>query len=708
MKQAVRQTIAAGNEARDMGDWSSAVAAYEQVLTLDPANAEVRLQLGHGLKALGRFPDAEAAYRIAASLRREDPDIEVQIGHVLKLQGRVDDALDAYARALTIDPVHHQARHELISAGGRSRLPEASFGRSPKTDAFVRLSAALRLRDAATTEIAALSTYPVEAWDAFRRAYPIAPAPQAAPPGPVTVLIDAAEAQPAAVRATLTSLLDQRVTDWTAVIRAGAHLEAHPVRSLENQDRRLRFVLPDAVLPRRAVDAPTVLCEAGLMLDPEALGWLLFAGAHTGATLAYADHDHHVRDWRSGAIFADPVLLNAPDRYDLETHPHPPALLLVSSGAHDVVKRWIGEGKTGATLRRAVLLDVLGAGRRVAHLPRVLSSLSVTALNGPTSEGPPYPSRAEHAGRLDETIMVVIPTHDQPELLSRCVSSLVSKAANPGALKIQLVSHRVSDSAAAVVRSLTESGTVSAAEFDEPFNWSRMNNRQALNVAPETLLLFANDDMEMLTQDWDTRLRELLERQDIGVVGARLLYPDRTLQHAGVALGANRGRPVHEGLGHGVQAGGPGDRWRRRRQVAAVTGAFMALREAVFRQLDGFDETLAVAYSDLDLCLKARAAGLAVVYEPELELVHYESPTRGHNDTAAKVAWDDEELNAFHARWGAWMMHDPGRNPQWIGDDKRPFDGIRDLGRSTVLRHLELSAAHQPWAIRRETSPWDD
>ncbi|MFN3352207.1 MAG: tetratricopeptide repeat protein, partial [Brevundimonas sp.] len=106
----IRQAIAAGNAARDVGDWTGAVARYERALALDPANAAVRMQLGHGLKALGRVAEAETAYRTAASVRPDDPDIEVQIGHVLKLQGRLDDALDAYERAQANDPAPPPAR----------------------------------------------------------------------------------------------------------------------------------------------------------------------------------------------------------------------------------------------------------------------------------------------------------------------------------------------------------------------------------------------------------------------------------------------------------------------------------------------------------------------------------------------------------------------------------------------------------------------
>lgn len=670
----------------------------------------IRVQFGHGLKALGHLVEAEAAYRIAAAASPDDPDVEVQIGHVLKLQGRLDEALAAYARALAIDPEHHPARIELIAAGGRSRLPDATFGRSPTTDALVRLSSSLRQRDVALTELALVSTYPLQAYDAFRRAYPIQSPPLQYPASrAVVVIIDAKDSTPAALRTTLISLIDQRMDGWTAIVRSDAQLQDHAVGSLQHLDQRILFAWPDvaltSVIPAGAM---VLLCDAGLLLDKEALGWLAFAAMRTQAELVYADHDHHTRDWRRGPAFADPVFLTAADPIDLETHPHPPSALLATGRGLDVVFLR-AESLAGPELRRQVLLDTLRSGARAAHLPRLLSSVSVTSMNGPTREPQPSLKPAQGRGDAVQLIHVVIPTRNNTALLSRCVTSLLRNASNREAVRIHIVAHRVRKEARDEINTLAvDEQFVNVSDFDEQFNWSRINNLYSGNVANGDFLVFANDDTEMLTRRWDDRIRDVLRESEFGVVGVRLLYPDRTIQHAGVALGANRGRPVHEGLHENALQGGPGDRWRRRRQVAAVTGAFMAVRHDVFRELQGFDERLAVGYSDLDFCLKVRAAGLMVIYEPSVELIHKESRTRGQNDTPEKIAWDDEELGAFHARWRGWMMYDPGRNPHWVGDGERPFDGLRDLGMSAVLHHLDLSASSQPWAISPEASPFDD
>jgi GT2 family glycosyltransferase len=185
-------------------------------------------------------------------------------------------------------------------------------------------------------------------------------------------------------------------------------------------------------------------------------------------------------------------------------------------------------------------------------------------------------------------------------------------------------------------------------------------------------------------------------------VGARLLYPDGGLQHGGILFGGWQNRPSHDGLWQPGREGGPLNRWRRSRPVAAVTGAFLACRRETFAAVGGFDERFAIAYNDIDFCLKIRQRGARVIFAADIEAIHHESRTRGHNDNPEKVAWDDAELADMHRRWGEWLFRDPGYNPQWAPEVNRPYDGLRDLGLSRVLAHLDASARGSPWAIPAE------
>jgi GT2 family glycosyltransferase len=189
---------------------------------------------------------------------------------------------------------------------------------------------------------------------------------------------------------------------------------------------------------------------------------------------------------------------------------------------------------------------------------------------------------------------------------------------------------------------------------DEPFNWSRLNNQMA-DTTGSDLLLFLNNDTRMLTREWDDILRGLLERPEVGAVGARLLYDDMTVQHAGVQFG-HEGFVGHVGAGHAADdvPGFPASQLTR--EVSAVTGAFLACRREAWRRIGGFDEQrLAVTFNDVDWCVRVRDAGLKVLYTPALSLIHYESKSRGFDFMSV-----EKQQRADHERRHLLRLH-PGR-----------------------------------------------
>ncbi len=182
---------------------------------------------------------------------------------------------------------------------------------------------------------------------------------------------------------------------------------------------------------------------------------------------------------------------------------------------------------------------------------------------------------------------------------------------------------------------------------DRPFNWPALNNAAVLHSTGE-VMVFLNNDIEATTPGWLDRLAAQALRPEVGAVGARLLYPDGRLQHAGMVIG------LGGAAGH-VLAGLEGDRPGYlglavlTRECTAVTGACLATRRDVFDRLGGFDEELGLDFNDVDYCLRARQTGLRVLYEPGAELVHYESPSRGTSGSAADIRrfverWEDEIL----------------------------------------------------------------
>ncbi|MGD0742784.1 MAG: glycosyltransferase family 2 protein [Acidimicrobiales bacterium] len=279
-------------------------------------------------------------------------------------------------------------------------------------------------------------------------------------------------------------------------------------------------------------------------------------------------------------------------------------------------------------------------------------------------------------------VSVIIPFRDEPALLAKCVTSI---RVAPGYDRLELVlvdnESELPETKALVERLVAEPG-VRLVDAPGPFNWSAINNSAVRQCAGE-LLLFMNNDIEAVKPNWLEPLVGHALRPTVGAVGARLMYPDGTLQHGGVVVGLG-------GLAAHVMRGLPGDRpgygamATQTRDCSAVTGACMMASRKVFDAVGGFDERLSVSFNDVDFCLKLREAGYLVVYAPLTELVHHESRSRGHTEDSAAHDW-------ILARWGpALAAGDPYHNPllskwrEWcpistVQEDERWTDFLRTM-----------------------------
>ena len=192
--------------------------------------------------------------------------------------------------------------------------------------------------------------------------------------------------------------------------------------------------------------------------------------------------------------------------------------------------------------------------------------------------------------------------------------------------------------------------------YSENFNWSRVNNLGARH-ARGSHLLFLNDDMEVLAPGWLEALLEFSQRDEIGAVGAKLLFPDGRLQHAGVVV--KQGRPGHPYHCHPGAAPGYFCGNLVHRNCIAVTGACLMTRKEVFDAVGGFDEAFPLNYNDVDYCLKLIASGKRIVYAPRAALFHFESISR-------PKGFETEELERFEARWLKKFPDDPYSNPNLV------------------------------------------
>ncbi|MBY0456419.1 MAG: glycosyltransferase family 2 protein [Gemmataceae bacterium] len=234
--------------------------------------------------------------------------------------------------------------------------------------------------------------------------------------------------------------------------------------------------------------------------------------------------------------------------------------------------------------------------------------------------------RAQEYPVPDARVSVVIPFRDRHELLANCLRSL--KRSTFPSVELVLVDNGSTDPRTdRLLARVRRRPDVRAVTCSGPFNFSRLCNAGA-HAATGDHLVFLNNDVEVLTPDWLERMLALGADPAVGVVGATLLYPDRTIQHAGL-LPRSDGMWVH--AHRGLPATHPGDagELRETRSVPAVTAACLLVRRNLFERVGGFDENLPLTFNDVDFCRRVRAIGRKVLVTPRARLIHYEGLSRG-------------------------------------------------------------------------------
>jgi O-antigen biosynthesis protein len=259
-------------------------------------------------------------------------------------------------------------------------------------------------------------------------------------------------------------------------------------------------------------------------------------------------------------------------------------------------------------------------------------------------------------------ISIVIPTRNKHDLVQVCVDSIWEKTSYPN-FEILLIDNGSDEpESLACFDRLESAGKIRKLRYDKPFNYSAINNFGVANALGELICLL-NNDIEVISPEWLGEMVSLALQPGTGAVGAKLLYPDETVQHAGVICGtggwAGHAHKSFPALSHGYAG-----RATLINEYSAVTGACLVLTKAKFNEVGGLDEKeLQVACNDVDLCLKLRAIGLHNIFTPYALLYHHESATRGYEDNPEKVARFHGELAVMHKRWGKVLTDDPCYSP---------------------------------------------
>ena len=287
-------------------------------------------------------------------------------------------------------------------------------------------------------------------------------------------------------------------------------------------------------------------------------------------------------------------------------------------------------------------------------------------------QGPFYGMyRTHYLWKEQPLVSILIPNKDHVADLKKCMDSIEEKSTYRNFEFVIVENNSIEEETFAYYKEIEKRDNVRVLYYKEDFNYSRINNFGAKEANGEYILLL-NNDTEMIEPDSMKEMLDICMRPDVGIVGAKLLFEDNTIQHAGVIIGFG-GVAGHAFIGQDRDDNGYFSRIISVQDLSAVTAACLMVRRSVFDEVEGLNEEFKVAFNDIDFCLKVRKAGYLVVYNPYAQFYHYESKSRGQEDSADKVARFQQEIGLFGERWGELLENgDPYYNPN-LTLDKADF-----------------------------------
>jgi GT2 family glycosyltransferase len=604
-----------------------------------------------GVLSIDLYVDGEPVGSVLPNLQRRD------VAYALRQRpGSLVSGFKTELPVETLSPGSHQLIVAVLDADGRCRVFARTFrilGRDDAYDVYYHASLAQRRNYALPTVDRDVN---VHVWVAVKSDVDL------------DATLESIRAQ-RGVRWRCTVFDPHPGDDWTRTRLADA------VRRLG--DRRIKYsAQPNPLSAGKATFH--VFLSAGELLGPDALTTLAAAGSG-GAGIVYSDHDTVDQD----GVHCDPVFAPdwSPDH--ILARNYVGGVFLARSG--EWLSRADWKMEFGSYEWRYELLLALGAtGQQVVHVPRVTWSSSSRVLTGSaeiaraelsavedflrrgqlsarvsdTSAGSSEATAARAVRRIEwapsvRKVSIVIPTTGRLDFVRTCVTSILERTDYPNFELLFLDNGRGRNRDGIT---FIESHGIRVVRRDEPFNWARLSNAGARETNGD-LLLFLNDDIEIVERDWLGELVRQGMRPGIGTVGAMLLYPDGRIQHAGVFLVDHGGGARHLFQWQDPDAPLYGELHRVSREVAANTGACMLVRRELFESLGGFDESFEIALNDVDFCLRLMERGYRNVWTPHSRLIHHEKASRQQTNVV-----DDERL--MWRRWEAVLRRgDPYYNP---------------------------------------------
>lgn len=249
----------------------------------------------------------------------------------------------------------------------------------------------------------------------------------------------------------------------------------------------------------------------------------------------------------------------------------------------------------------------------------------------------------------ESLVSIIIPNKDEKESLQKCLESIWEKSTYKNYEILIVENNSTSQEIFAYYEELEKRENVRILKWEHEFNYAAINNFGAAHASGE-YFLFLNNDVEIITTDWVEKMLGNCQRDQVGAVGVKLYYPDDTIQHAGCIIGIG-GIAGHMFVGMPGSHTGYLHKASIQQNLSAVTAACMMMKRTAFEKAGGFTEELSVAFNDVDLCLKVRREKYLIVYNPFVELYHYESKSRGAEDSEEKVRRFQREIEYMRSHW---------------------------------------------------------
>lgn len=431
-----------------------------------------------------------------------------------------------------------------------------------------------------------------------------------------------------------------------------------------------------------------MLCDHDDTLEPDALYEIVKAINDTGADVLYTDEDKVSMD---GRHYFDPNFKPDFNLFRLRENNYICHIFVVKKSLTD--ETGLLRSEFDGAQDFDFILRCCEKAQKITHIPKVLyhwrCHMDSTAAD-PSSKAYAYEAGRkavrEHYQRLgidakvemterpgwyrshvkvqgNPLISVIIPNKDHTDDLELCLFSMTRKSTYRNYEILIVENNSEKEETFEYYRKLPDRyPKARVLTWEKEFNYSAINNFAAKEAKGE-YLLFLNNDVEILTPDWMEEMLQSCQQENVAAVGAKLYYPDDTIQHAGVVLGLG-GIAGHIMCRASKEDPGYFGRMISVQEISAVTAACMMVKKSDFDAVGGLDETFQVAFNDIDLCMKFRAAGKKIIFTPYAELYHYESKSRGLEDTPEKQFRFDKEVKRFQEKWAQQLeMGDPYYSP---------------------------------------------